>query len=583
MKLFSILAPTLATATLLLCGQDALAAQPSLSDINSSEQSAVADSTENSATEKKKKDYGKLTGSFESNTIYYMSDDKTGAVAPSPAYGSNNYLKLDYKLGGFSAGIQIEYYPHVIQGYDTELEGIGIPMKYLSYQATNWSVTVGDYYEQFGSGLLFRSWEDRQLGFNNSIGGARATYNTKDNTFAAKLIYGFPRDYLHSTGSGYDFAGSLFNDYTSTQIFGADMSLSISNLLFPKSDHSLTIEGSGLYRLEDGIPENLQYLNDVLSLGLRDDLFSYSARAQYQWQGFSFKGEYVGKGKDLYTNPKTYEDELKAGNAQLVELSYSQSGFTVLGAFRRLENMEQQIYRTTDLVLPANTLNYIPALVQPQTYMLAAYNPYVALGEGEMGGQLDVFYNFKRGSSLGGKYGFKVHANASVYYALASTLKNYDNDNLAYYDVNINLDKTWTKNFKTKFLYSHQQMSVDHGNSDEYDVIDVAVLEGIYKFTRKFSMRLELQYLFSDDLEKDWVAALLEANFAPRWSVYASDMYNHGDTKVHYYSVGASYTYSILRVAASFGRNREGVVCSGGVCRMQPAYTGANLQLTLLF
>ncbi|MFI3298513.1 MAG: DUF6029 family protein [Rikenellaceae bacterium] len=581
MRLSNIL---LATATLLFA-QDALAATEKPSFIAEAEKTIAADSTQTSTTEqKKKKDLGKITGSLESSTVYYVSDDATGAVAPSPAYGSNNYLKLDYTIGGFSAGLQLEYYPQVIEGYETRLEGIGVPMKYVSYQGSNWSVTAGDYYEQFGSGLLFRSWEDRQLGFNNSIGGARATYNTKDNTFSAKFVYGFPRDYLHSTGAGYDFAGSLFNDYTSTQIFGGDASLSVSNLLFPTSEHSLSIEGSGLYRLEDGLPDGMLWINEGPdALGLENDLFSYSARLNYQWRGLSLKGEYVGKGKDLYLNNSNYEYELKSGNAQLVEVNYSQSGLTVLGTFRRLENMQNQAYRTTDEVLAGNTLNYIPALVQPQTYMLAAYNPYTANVKGEMGGQMDIFYNFKKGTTLGGKYGFKVHANGSVYYALASTLKNYDKDHLTYFDFNLNLDKTWNRKFKTKLLYTHQEMSPDKGDSENYDVIDVLVLENIYKFTRKFSMRLELQYLFSDDLEKDWAAALVEANFAPRWSIYLSDMYNVGDTKVHYYSVGASYTYSILRVAASYGRNREGIVCSGGVCRMQPAYTGANLQLTILF
>ena len=104
-----------------------------------------------------------------------------------------------------------------------------------------------------------------------------------------------------------------------------------------------------------------------------------------------------------------------------------------------------------------------------------------------------------------------------------------------------------------------------------------------YKFTPKFSTRLELQYLTTHEDEKDWMAALLEVNFAPTWSIYVSDMYNHGDTKVHYYNIGASYAKSRTRVALSYGRNREGYVCSGGVCRTLPAYTGLNLSVTTSF
>ena len=116
-------------------------------------------------------------------------------------------------------------------------------------------------------------------------------------------------------------------------------------------------------------------------------------------------------------------------------------------------------------------------------------------------------------------------------------------------------------------------------------VANVMVADLLYKYTPKFSTRLELQYLLSYEEANgyDWMAALLEVNFAPRWSVYVSDMYNHGMEKVHYYNVGASYTVSRTRISLSYGRNREGMICSGGVCRMMPAYTGGNLTISTSF
>ena len=48
---------------------------------------------------KRKRNLGHLSGSFETNTIYYVEDSKTGAVVPHNSYGSNNFLKLDYQLG----------------------------------------------------------------------------------------------------------------------------------------------------------------------------------------------------------------------------------------------------------------------------------------------------------------------------------------------------------------------------------------------------------------------------------------------------------------------------------------------------
>jgi hypothetical protein len=79
------------------------------------------------------------------------------------------------------------------------------------------------------------------------------------------------------------------------------------------------------------------------------------------------------------------------------------------------------------------------------------------------------------------------------------------------------------------------------------------------------------------------MAALLEVSFAPSWSIYASDMYNHGSTKLHYYNGGVSYSKSRTRVALGYGRFKDGYICSGGVCRTVPAYTGFNLTFTTSF
>ena len=97
------------------------------------------------------------------------------------------------------------------------------------------------------------------------------------------------------------------------------------------------------------------------------------------------------------------------------------------------------------------------------------------------------------------------------------------------------------------------------------------------------STRLELQYLLTKDDDKDWMAALLEVNFAPHWSIFASDMFNHGSTKIHYYNAGVSYTKSRTRLALGYGRFKGGFICSGGVCREISPYTGANLTLTTSF
>lgn len=115
------------------------------------------------------------------------------------------------------------------------------------------------------------------------------------------------------------------------------------------------------------------------------------------------------------------------------------------------------------------------------------------------------------------------------------------------------------------------------------EVRNTAVADVTYRFADNFSMRGELQYLYSAESEKDWCAALVEANFTSGWSVFAKDMYNHGSSRIHYYQAGAGYSRGHYRVSASFGRNREGMVCSGGVCRWQPGFTGGSLSISIVF
>ena len=208
--------------------------------------------------------------------------------------------------------------------------------------------------------------------------------------------------------------------------------------------------------------------------------------------------------------------------------------------------------------------------------MLEPYNTEI---DNEQGGQIDVFYAFARGTALGGKYGTKIHANASTFYPLEKKGRKM---NALYRDISFDIEKQWSKDFKTTFLYAVQTFSPSKAVSATTKVNNVFVADLLYKFTTRNSVRLELQYLYSKE-NTDWWAALAEVNFAPRWSFFVGDMYNHGSEKVHYYSAGLSYTKSRTRVAVSYGRNRAGYVCSGGVCRYMPEYTGANISLTTSF
>lgn len=529
---------------------------------------AVVCATENGEEKQKK---GRLTGSFETNSIYYVEDGRTTAVVPEDRFGSNNYLKLDYYHGRFAAGVQAEGYLPVLQGYPTNLTKAGLSNFYASWVDKSFSVTAGTFYDQFGSGLLFRSYEDRTLGMNSALLGARVTYNYKD-ILALKAIWGMPR---------------LGMEFSNTQARGADLSFAISSLAGWKQT-VLAVEGSVLNRYE-------AISADLKEEGGLPSSTGFSGRVNLESKGFILRAEYIDAGERHYPNG-AYDgvndpriDLIKNGNAQLIELGYSGHGLGVNITARRLEYMDMPIvYRNTST---ANALNYIPALTAQYSYLLTNLNPYIVqpstilgshCGPGEIGGQIDIYYNVARRTKLGGKRGMKLGLNYSTYYSLLKD-RSAKADNILWQSINFTLEKQFTRKFKLNFLYSFQEYNDSHGVSPYTWKSNIFVADMLYKWTPTISTRLELQYLYSKQDNKDWMAALAEVNFAPHWSIFASDMYNHGKTKIHYYNAGVSYTKSRTRIQLSYGRNRAGVVCSGGVCRNIPAYTGANLMITTSF
>ncbi len=495
-----------------------------------------------------------LSGSLESNSLYDFDQN-----SPYKGFHSNNYLKLDYRKGSFAAGVQGEYYPSPMPGYDLGLQGWSLPIKYVSWTKENWDITAGDFYDQIGNGLLLRSWEDRTLGLGNSLGGVRMNLSFPRQGLSFKLLSGVPR----APGKSWGYSSSL--------VSAADV-----NLALP---FGLSFGASVLHRYEWAPIADLSVL---LGTDAPKSVLLYSVRSAFVIGSFQINAEYVEKGKDftaIHHNGTSDTFALQGGRAIYADASWSWEGLSLSASMRYLDNMTMRAYRTLGTISASNTLNYLPALCQQQTYMLACLNPYETYAEGELGFRGDAYYKFRRGSVLGGKYGMTLHVGGSWINGLAKALPRRDRDHLAYRDLTIDLSRKWTRQFKSKLFVSIQEKSPTHGNRNATEAQNVFVLENQYNFNSKTSIRAELQYLYSQEREKDWMAALIEVGIAPHWSFTVSDMYNHGSSKEHYWNVSASWAMNSFKCIVGFGRNREGMVCSGGVCRWQPEYKGAFLRL----
>jgi hypothetical protein len=112
---------------------------------------------------------------------------------------------------------------------------------------------------------------------------------------------------------------------------------------------------------------------------------------------------------------------------------------------------------------------------------------------------------------------------------------------------------------------------------------NILVADGKYRINPKWQIRAELQYLFTKQDVRDWACGLVEVSWSPYLMFSLSDMWNTGDTGLHYYMACVTGNYKANRLMLSYGRTREGYNCSGGVCRMVPATKGFQVSYSYTF
>jgi hypothetical protein len=118
----------------------------------------------------------------------------------------------------------------------------------------------------------------------------------------------------------------------------------------------------------------------------------------------------------------------------------------------------------------------------------------------------------------------------------------------------------------------------------------------LYNITRRNSIRVEGQYMSTEQDYGSWVYALVEVGIAPHWQFEASGMYNiipnetnenipeaiRGN-QIFYPTLGAVYSEGPNRYSLRYVKQVEGVVCSGGVCRLEPAFSGVKFEVNSTF
>ena len=79
----------------------------------------------------------------------------------------------------------------------------------------------------------------------------------------------------------------------------------------------------------------------------------------------------------------------------------------------------------------------------------------------------------------------------------------------------------------------------------------------------------------------------MEFNIAPKWSFALSDMWNYDplltEEALHYYSIFGGFTHKSSKITLNYVKQIAGIVCTGGVCRYEPAFSGLKAGLVTTF
>ena len=565
-----------------------------------------------------------LSGSLEINSQWYNDDRALGpfqetanAKDPKGWYHlrQNSYLRLDYNfLERFTVGIQAESYEKKsLLNYSPDYEGTNLAQYFANYRSKNnrLDVTAGYFFEQFGSGVLLRSFEERQLGLNNALRGGRIKLTPVDGIDLTGL-YGRMRIGLHEelwearVGKG--------------DVYGFDATFDVTTLAKIDKIPALSLGFSYVGKYETP---------DALSQGIPGRIDGYSTRLDVDFGRVYASAEYSTKDNERgLKNFQPIQNKGFDGNSLILTAGYVQKGLGFTGTLRRLENMT--FFAERSYQLPAEntfnmlSMNYLPTLTKQHDYLLTniyVYNTQAGLNindtqgqAGEISFQFDFYYSFRKGWL--GKKKTKITANYSyaalldaafdeqqeVYKAPFTLFGKRTFRQKAFRDFNIEVRNKWSRKVKTAVSYYGINIDKDlqYGSplrvEEKYINSHILVGEATVKLGKKMSVRAEAQHLWNEnagvaikpkDVQGNWWAGTLEVNLTRNISIYGADMYNYANNdvnrRIHYYNVGGSYTKGATRFALNYGKQRDGLFCVGGVCRQVSANSGLTVNITTSF
>ncbi len=503
-----------------------------------------------------------ISGDLQLHNDYFIRDSAIGAFN-TPQFDNlkssvdgwlNTYYINEEK--GFEAGLRLDVFNNSnILNPGTPYTAQGIGRWYLSKKFDDLRLTGGYIYTQFGTGLTFRSYEERFLGIDNALFGVELNYDITDNWYikglAGKIKKQF--DLFNPVAKGLNSEIVL----TPTENIFLIPGVSVVNRTLDQGTMDIITSIINAYPVEERfVPSYNVYLG--------------SAYSTISYKNLNFYGEYALKSseaiQDLNGNLLNSN-----GTAIYTSLTYSTKGLGITGQFRKLDNW---VVRTSpNEILLNGIMNYLPSLTKQNSLRLTARYQAVAQELGELGYQFNVTWSPKRGYTFTANYSDITDTESQVLFREI------------YADFEI-------RKRDYKLLFGAQYVQYNQGVFEFKPGVPIVepitpFTEFTYRIDRKKSVRVEMQYQYNKQDFGSWVYGLLEFNVAPKWSFTVSDMWNYDpkktDEALHYPLIAGVFSHKAHRFSLSYVKQVEGIVCTGGVCRFEPAFSGVKTSLITSF
>lgn len=539
-------------------------------------------------------------GNVRSDWLVPQNDAVIGTEATNQKLLSNTAAQFSLTYKQWEAGLRYEYQQHPLPGFEKDFIGYGLPYAYLRGRIGRFDVTLGSYYEQFGSGFILRTYEAPTLGIDSHLRGLRLALDVGAGV-QIKAIAGRQRHYWSTNPAN---------------IFGLDGEWPLPQLSFvPQTRIILGASWVGKHEKQDNITRIVSRSGEAYPL--RQQLIqplwvqAFDVRLGFHQRHFNTLLEYAVKGQDpSFDNGYTYG----LGSAWLLSTSYSRRGVSALLQAKRAENMSFRSQRSSSL--SPSMLNHLPPFTPQPTYALTTLYPYATQSvPGEWAFQGEFSYALPKRSRLGGRYGTTMKLHASQIFALGlksiASASPFERTNAAligtdgaqsqgffafgqtlYREIGVDLDRRLSRPLHLHLSYLHQvydKTAIEGKGGNILTHIGIGELR--WKVSRDWNIRTELQYLHTLQDQGDWTSALVEISAFHDWMFTLADQYNahvyssalHRESAVHYLQGFLTYTAEMHRLQIGYGRTRAGYNCAGGVCRYIPAQRGWTLSYNLTF